>query len=280
MSNSFAKKVLLGSTAILFFLLYWHTFSWLANKWAQDPDYSHGFLIPLISGYVIWSKKEKLKQIKVRPSNWGLIVLILGLLLEVISVRANVSFSSAYSSIIVLLGITLYWGGKETLNELLFPILFLLFMVPFFQFLIDPISYKLKLFSTYLSTETVRMAGIPIYREGVIISLPRGALEVADPCSGIRSLMSFLMVGTLFAYFACGSVLKKVALVVITIPLIIFGNSFRVMLAVLLLHFWGIIISNTHWETAIGVIVFMVVVSGLFLTGRLLKCPLSDLTTS
>lgn len=266
------NNILLGSIVVSIFILYWHTFSWLVSKWINDPDYSHGFLIPFISGYIIWGKREKLKELPLNSSKWGLFLIVLGLLAEIGSVRAGVSFVSAYSFILVLLGLALYWGGKEMFQELLFPILFLFFMVPFFQFLIDPLSNKLRLLCSYFSVETTEALGIPVFREGVMITLARGKLEVAAPCSGIRSLITFMMLGTIFSYFVTGSLFKKFILFLTTIPLVILGNTFRILASILLLHFHGIIISNTNWETALGIVVFMLVASGLLAVGRLLKC--------
>jgi len=271
MKKHFTENILLGLIVLFIFLVYWHTFYWLVSKWLTDPEYSYGFLIPVISGYIVWNKKEELARIPLDSSRWGLLVIALGLLTEAASVRAGVSFTSAYSFIAVLLGLALYLGGNRMLKELSFPILFLFFMVPFFQFIIDPINYKLRLISSYLSVETIHMLNIPVYREGNIISIARGTLEVAAPCSGIRSMVAFLMLGTIAAYFAVGSMPKKITLLLITTPLTVLGNTVRIVSAVLLLHFQGIAISNTHWETALGLVVFMLVILGLLMTGRVLN---------
>ncbi|MBI5789099.1 MAG: exosortase/archaeosortase family protein [Candidatus Schekmanbacteria bacterium] len=274
MKNTY-KNILYITIAGLIILIYRPILVWLIASWRENPDYSHGFAVPLICGWIIWKKKGKLKQFPQSSSSLGLFIILGALLILLAGRRMGVNFITAYSLIGLLIGISLYQWGIDATKEVLFPLLFLLFMIPVSQFLIDPVSYRLKLLSSYLSAQIVQSLGIPVYREGVILTTGRGALEVADPCSGIRSLFTFLMMGTVFAYLAQGTGFKKMLLFSFTIPLVILGNSIRIITAILLLNYWGISVSNTNWETAISLIIVAMTAVGLLFIGRLMKCQIS-----
>src|SRR3972149_6327136 len=164
MSKNINKIILLAITIISLILLYYKNFIWLGSKWLNDPNYSHGPLIPFI---------------------------------------------------LIIYGIILTYYGKDIAKELLFPIAYLFFMVPFLGiFFLNRISNMLKLFSAYLSAKIIYLLGIPVFREGVILNFSTGSIEVADPCSGIRSILSLLALGIIFAYFTESSAFKKIVLVI------------------------------------------------------------------
>lgn len=179
--------------SLLIITLYYPVLSWLFMRWSTDPTYSHGFLIPLISGFLIWHKREDLRNSKKISSTVGLAVIIFGLLLQFLCTITDINTVSSYSLIIVISGIILYLWGKEIFLKLLFPICFLAFMVPIFSFIINPISFELKHQVSKLTFNIIALTDIPIYREGVMIHLANASLEVANPCSGIQSLISLVM---------------------------------------------------------------------------------------
>ncbi len=263
------NKIVLFLVICAFAALYWKVFYWLGIRWYIDPDYSHGPLIPLISGYLIWIKRDEIKKIPFTKDIRGIYVLIFSVLLHIFSVRAEVYFTSAYAMILSLAGIVLYFFGKKVFRELSFPIVYLIFMVPFFQFVINPVSNKLKLFSAYLSANVIQILGTSVYREGVMLHFSNGSLEVANPCSGIRSIISLLALGTIFAYFSKMSTIKKIILVSSTVPLAVIGNLMRIVSSGILSE-RGMDVTTGFTHTAFGMVVFIVALIGLMAVRKVL----------
>ena len=167
--------------------------------------------------------------------------------------------------IIFMTGIVLFLFGRKILAIVIFPLGYLVFMVPFWSGAIIKLSNILKILSTTLSYNIIRMLGYPIFRDGVVLHLSNGALEVADPCSGIRSLMALLALGTVIAYFFETHIIKKILIVLFTIPLTIVGNSLRVVFFAIVLEKQGIVITEGPLHTLSGMMVF--VFAFIFLIG-------------
>lgn len=258
--------------AFLLVITYHKNFLWLWDSWMNKPNYSYGPLIPLISLFLIWRKKNVLQGLPKHTDARGLLVCLLAVLLQVFSIRAAVNFTASYSLILFLLGITLFWYGKQVTKVLLFPVGYLIFMVPFFGFVMGPISNKLKLLSSVVASNIVHLMGVSIFREGTMLHLSGCSLEVADPCSGIRSLMSLLALGALFAYFANGNFMKKLTLFSSAIPLAILGNVFRLLTLVLTAENSGVVIGEGFLHSLIGFFVFIIAMGGLILVKKLIKC--------
>ena len=276
LSKNINKTILLLVTIAIVILLYHNNLYWLASKWIDDPDYSHGPLIPLISLYIGWLKRDKLLKIKEKDGSlFGLAVITFAVILQIASIRAEVNLTSSYSFIITIYGIILTFYGKEVTKELLFPVAYLLFMVPFLGFFIEPISNKLKLLSAYLSAKIIYLAGVSVFREGVTLSFSSGSIEVADPCSGIRSIISLVALGTIFAYFTKTSFVKKIFLVISTIPLAVLGNLSRIIFTGLMTNA-GVDVTTEFVHTLAGLLVFMVALLGLAWLRTLLKWKKSE----
>ena len=258
--RKFAYPVIISG---LFVIAYADNLKWLWSRWMENPNYSHGPLIPLISLFVIFQKRAALKDIATNGSNSGIYMLLGAAIIYVVSLRAQVNFAISYSMILALMGIVLLIYGKKMLLALAFPIMYLFFMVPFWVGAINKFSNILKLLSSILTSNILQFLGYPIFRDGVILQLSRGSFEVADPCSGIRSLISLLALGTLIVYFSHGTLLKKVILVLFTIPLAVFGNTVRVVFFGVYLENTGILISEGFLHTLTGLGVFAFALIGL-----------------
>ena len=237
----------------------------------DNPDYSHGPLIPLISLFIVYHKREELKKITFEGTNWGLLILGAALIVQIISLRAQINFVNSYSLILSLAGIIIYLYGKRMFRALLFPLCYLIFMVPFWGAFMDKLSNQLKVISSVLTFHIVQLFGFPVFREGVVLQLPGGSLEVADPCSGIRSLFSLLALGTLIAYMASGGIVKKISIVALAVVLAIIGNSLRVTALAVILHKTGEVITEGPLHSAIGLGVFLFALGGLLLFSKLVK---------
>jgi exosortase len=224
----------------LFLYSYWNVFLWMYGRFtAEDTYYSHGFLVPFVTGYLIWRKREKLRSLPEDSSGFGFLLVLLGLLIHVCSTLFFVFFPSGFSILLVLFGLALFLRGKEFTKEIFVPLIFLLFMIPAPMDAINKIGFPLKMMVANFATTIVSLAGISVFRTGFFIETARGVLVVDNPCSGLRSLITFLALGFLLAHIIDTARWKKALLFLSTIPIAIFTNILRVTFLVLVSHYYG-----------------------------------------
>lgn len=228
-----------GLLAALFVLAYYQVISYLAVNWWIDPNYSHGFVVPIISGYVVYKNRDRLAAIAPTPSNAGLIVLLAGALMLAVGHVGAELFLMRFSMLLVMAGLVLFISGRRMLRELTFPIAFLIFMIPLPMVIFNAVAFPLQLFAARVATEVISALGIPVLRDGNIIELAHATLEVAEACSGIRSLVTILTLATIYAYFTLNSRARQVILVASAVPIAILVNSSRVALTAILAHHLG-----------------------------------------
>ena len=244
---------------LLFAVSYYDTLGWMFGRYlSADSYYSHGFLIPFISGYLIWEKRAKLGMLAAKPSNWGILVLLLGILMLIAGRIGAELFTMRFSLIILLAGLILFVAGKDFFKALMFPLVFLIFMIPLPYIVYDSIAFPLKLFAAKCATYSLQLIGIPILREGNIIVLASATLEVADACSGIRSLISLIALSVVYAYFTQKSKLKRIILVIASIPIAIIVNAFRVVVTGILAHYIGPETAHGFFHTFSGWLIFII----------------------
>ena len=257
-----------------FIYAYHETFLWLYERYTNpDSHYSHGFLIPFVSAYLIWNKKDQLRQVIPSSSRAGLILMILSLLIHVGSVWTHIFFTSGFSILLLLAGFSLYFYGAEFTRKIAFPLWFLAFMFPLPMRAISAISFPLKLIVADAAATCITGIGIPLLREGAVIHLANTSLTIGDPCSGIRSLISLLALGALVAYISQATMVKKAAIFLAAIPIAIFTNILRVCALILAANWWGgQWASPEHWfHTTSGMAVFVVSMVLLFVTMKVLE---------
>ncbi len=263
-----ASKVTgISVVVILLSLLYFPAFVWLVNSWLSHPYYSHGFLIPLVSGFIFWRKRRQLKQANPFPP--GILVIALGLSLYVAGFLSHLNFLSATSLLVVLGGLVLYFWGNKGLQSLLFPICFLIFMIPF-PFL-DNIGIWLQSFSANQSAAIIGVMGIPVTITGAEISLEKSAFIIGLPCSGMNSLISLLALAAVFGYFLNGRFYQKAILFITAIPVAILSNTLRVSSVLLIANKWGSEVAIGFFHGFSGILLFLFAIVLLTLLSRLLR---------
>jgi exosortase len=263
-------KWLLGLLALLAGL-YWKIVPDMVMDWYRDDNYSHGFLVPVITGYFLWQRWPELKSKLVKPDNLGLLVIILAALQLLVAWLGTEYFTMRSSLVVMIAGMVLYFFGRDIFRGMALPILFLLFMVPIPYIIYDMVAFPLKLFITKASVGSLQAAGISVLREGNIIHFPATTLEVADACSGIRSLMSLLALSVAYAFLLPLTIWQRCLLVFSTVPIAIATNAFRVIVTGVLAQYWGARVAQGFFHEFAGLAVFalaMVLVVGL---GALLK---------
>jgi exosortase len=176
-----------------------------------------------------------------------------------------------FSILVVLGGIILFLLGKEFYKILLFPLVFLVFMIPIPSVLMDRITFPMQLFASKVAAKSLYLIGIPVLREGNIIRLANTSLEVAEACSGIRSLISLLALSVIFAYFSQKTAFKRVLLVLSTFPIAIIANAARVTGTGILAHYYGDKVAQGFFHGFSSWILFVVALVCLFIVGGLLS---------
>jgi exosortase len=207
--------------------LYFPVLVLMAKDWSTNDNYSHGFFIPLISGYMVYAMKDELRRISLRPANWGLLFLLTGLGQLYIAKVGSEFFLQRTSLILVLLGMTLFLLGTGITKKVLLPLAYLLFMVPLPAIIWNKIAFPMQLFSSAVTENVVRLIGIPIFREGNVLHLAQTTLEVVDACSGLRSLTTMFALGAALAWFSDFASWKKWLLFIAAAPVAIFANIVR-----------------------------------------------------
>ena len=229
MNSHYTKHLTTILTIIIVSVLYSDVLKKLALDWWNDPNYSHGFLIPFISVYWIWGRRKFLHSTHAAPSAWGLPVLFASGILYIVGHITGELFTQRFSFVMMLAGLALIWRGKAQWRVLWAPILYLVFMIPLPYIVYDSIAFPLKLFATKVSITTLQYLGQSIYSEGNLIFLPDTTLEVADACSGIRSLISVLALSIIIAKYTQHDWPSRFLLVALSIPVVIFMNILRIV---------------------------------------------------
>ena len=263
---------------LLFIGLYLQVIIGLVGDWWVDSNYSHGFLVPLVSAYLVWKKKDKLKSLERKKSYFGFLILLLGLGIYIVGTAGAEYFSARFSLVIVLFGLVYYLNGKEWAKELLFPIAFLTFMVPIPNVIYYAIAFPMQLLSSKLTQSLLHFIGLPSIRQGNIILLPNYSMEVAEACSGLRSLVSLLALGAFFAYTTFPieqntgkSNLKRGILFLSVFPIAIGANIFRILITAIGAYMISPKLAEDFLHKLSGLIVFLISVFSLFIVSQIMK---------
>jgi exosortase len=240
-------------------VLYASVVKLLVYQWYNDADYSHGFLVPLLSAYLIWQRRDKLRQIPRRPSWWGMVIVAFSLgLLFLGSLGAELSLARL-SMLGTLCGLIVYFAGGAMLRAMAFPIAFLLFAIPIPVVVYNEIVFPLQFIASKFATRVLEMLNLfPVMREGNVLILPHMSLEVVEACSGIRSLMSLLALAAGYGYLVEKSVVVRWFLIVAMIPLAIISNGTRVMITAIMANYIGPKAAEGFMHEFSGWVIFVV----------------------
>lgn len=260
-------------SAGLFIYAYQDTFLWLYERYTNpDSHYSHGFLIPIVSGWLIWRKRDELRALKTSGSTIGLYLVGLALLVHIGSVWTHTFFTSGFSIQLLAVGVCIYLFGTKVAREIAFPLAFLAFMFPLPLRIISAVSFPLKMLVARLGGGGMELAGVTLIQEGAVILLPNASLTVGDPCSGIRSLISLLALAALIAYMSHLSLPRKIVLFLAAVPIAILTNVLRVCALIAAANNLGSEwASPNHWfHLTSGLAVFVVSMALLLLSAKVL----------
>jgi len=256
---------------LLLCILYYSVAANLIYDWQFNPDYSHGFFIPLIVGYMIYSRRQELKEAAVTPNNWGLVLFVLGITQFILGTIGAEHFLQSTSMIVVVLGIVLFFSGIRTTRIIFVPILYMLFMIPLPAIIWNDFAFTLRLFASDVAVICMHALGMLVLQEGNMLYLPGASLEVVDACSGMRSLVSLLALGALFAFLSDHPVWKKWLVFLSAIPIAIISNIIRLIITVALVQRYGSEMASGFTHEVSGLLVFFIGLILFFIVYKLLS---------
>ena len=255
---------------LLWSILFIPVYPGLFDAWISDSNNSHGLLVPLVSLYLIWQKREGLMQVELCRSWWGASLMVASLLLYILSYAGGLAVTMRLALVASLLGLAWFVLGDRPIRMLLFPLLFLLFMIPLPDSIVGTVSFPMQQFATTASAFIIQMTTIPVVQEGNMLYFVQTQLQVAEACSGLRSLLSLTMLSVLFAHGLAQPRWRKLSLVMSAIPIAVLANIVRVSGTGILAHFFGSDIAKGFLHTFSGIAVFLFGLALLALEYRLL----------
>jgi len=264
---------LTGAVALLvvsFGLLYRQVIVKLVHDWGADQNYSHGFLIVPLAAYFAWERRAKLTALPLSPSVWGLVLAAGSFLILLAGLLGAELFLTRMAMLGTLIGGVLFVLGWRHLKILAFPIGILLLMIPIPSILFNQIVFPLQLLASRLGEASLQLAGIPVLREGNVIVLANTTLEVAEACSGIRSLISLLTLGIVYGYFSDPRNGVRTLIALSAIPVAIIAIGLRVAGTGIAAHFCGSAAAQGFFHELSGWLVFVAAFAMLFLIVKLL----------
>lgn len=241
-----------------FVLLYRSVLVSLARAWWTDDNYSHGFLVVPIALYFLWERRARFAAAVVRPSAWGLAAVLASLVILATGILGSELFLTRISIVGTIAGIVLYLYGWQCLRIALFPIGFLVLMIPIPAIVFNQIAFPLQLLASKAGELTLSSVDIPVLREGNVLVLATTSLEVAEACSGIRSLISLLTLGIVFGYFTDPRGWVRTAVALSSIPVAIVANGARVAGTGIAAHRFGPSAAQGFLHEFSGWVVFVV----------------------
>jgi exosortase len=259
--------------SVLVIAAYIPSFIWMVERWTvQDTYYSHGFLVPFICLFIIWTKRESFEKLAVHPApKTGWSIFGAAIFIHLVSTLLRVSFTSGFSLIPVIVGLILVFLGKDFLKLLWFPIAFIAFMIPLPMVATANMSFRLKLLAAQIATLIVNGLGVEAVRDGSIIKTAHASVTVEDPCSGIRSLIALIALGALMAYFSHISRPRKAVLFASSVPIAVSTNIVRITALTLASEIYGSQFAMGWFHDTMGVLVFVLAFLMLSVVGKLLE---------
>jgi exosortase len=259
-----------GLIAALILWLYLRIGVKLVQDWINYPDYSHGLLIPFFAAFLLWDQRATLLATPLKPSWSGIPLVIIGLFILLVGIFGADLFLSRVSFIMLAAGLIWTLLGKPMLGKSAFLLFVLALAIPLPTLLFNHITFPLQILASQVASELLPLAGVPVLREGNVINLPAMPLEVAEACSGIRSLMSLFTVAVIFGYFLERGTIRRTTLALASVPIAVAANVFRIVGTGLCVQYWDPQKALGFFHEFSGWLMFLVSLSCLYLIHSLM----------
>jgi exosortase len=267
--NSAVWSLLLMSALIV--ILYARVLAGMAQQWWSDPNYGHGFLVPVFAAYLLWRERGRMREAPRQASIWGMAIMLSAIGLLLLGTLGSEHFTARASLLLLIAGIIVFLAGWRVLRSVAFPIGYLIFMIPLPAIVYYQLTFPLQLLASRLGASGLVALGVPTVREGNLLILPNCTLEVVEACSGVRSLLSLLAVAVAYVYLSEPSFWKRCVLIASTIPIVIASNGLRLTATGVLSYFFGPEADSGLPHVALGLLFFAAACVALLLVHRLLR---------
>lgn len=257
--------------AVLLALIYRRTAAALWTVWTTNDNYSHGPLVPLVSLALVILRRDRLRALPRRGDTRGLALVALACAMQVVGLRADVLTLQGWSGIVMLFGLSLGLLGGPRARALALPIAYLAFMLTFPPFVMNRLSFALKEVSVGVAAHAAAWLGATLQRSGMTLWVAGGALEIEDPCSGLRSLLAMLATGVLFAVLLPGGAWRRLLLVALAVPMAMAGNALRITMLAVTAHYAGIPRAVGLFHDVSGYLTYGLSLAGLLAAWALLR---------
>ena len=262
------RDSILVTCSILLFLSLWlylfqNTLASTVNTWNTSDTYGHGYLIPLLSLYFIWLKRFELRATIIQPCYWAIVPIIGLCLFWLIGELSYTNVIKQFAVFLFPLFFVLFMFGWKVSKVIVFPLIFLIFCVPFGEGLIP----LLQVITAEITIYFIGVIGIPVYVDGLFITLTSGVFEVAKACSGISYLISSLAIGSFYAFISYNSPKHRAYFIFFSLLVPIIANGLRALLIVLLAHYSDLAIATGFDHLIYGWVFFGVILFIMFSVG-------------
>jgi len=252
-------------------LCYAVVFFRLGAEWYSDANVSYGFFVPFLTGYVVWQERDRLRKIAPTPNNFGLVLLVLGGVLLCMGPPSlnTFAFATRIALVFSVTGAILFLRGFSTLRALTYPLLLMLLMIPMPGFVLERITFPLQIVASQTAEKGLDLIGYSVLREGNILRLPTATLDVAEACSGLRSLLALTFLGQAYVCLLDGRRWMRPVMALIVIPVAVFANAVRIVASAVAVSYrpeWiqGIFHESTGWIVFVVAFLCIVILHSMF----------------
>jgi len=255
----------------LIVILYGRVLVSMAGQWWSDPNYGHGFLVPVFAGYLLWRERDRIRKVPVQGSVWGFPVMLSAIGLLILGTLGSEHFTARISLLFLVSGLIVFLVGWQALRSVAFPLGYLVCMIPLPALVYYQLTFPLQLLASRLGASGLVALGVPTVREGNLLYLPNVTLEVVEACSGVRSLLSLLAAVVGYVYLAEPRTWKRWVLVAATVPIVIVSNGLRLVTTGVLSYFAGPGVEAGLAHTGLGLFFFGLAFLSILSIHRLLR---------
>jgi exosortase len=211
----------------------------LVMQWWTDPDYGHGFFVPLFAAFVLWRRRAGILATEICPHNFGLVVTAVSICLLFLGSLGAELFISRVSLLVLCVGLILFHRGWRLLQAVSFPLAFMILMIPIPAILYNEITFPLQLVASRLASAWLELLHVAVFREGNVLLMSNYSLQVVEACSGIRSLLSLVTLAIAYGYLTDHRAWVRCVLAAAMVPSAIVTNALRVVIAGVSAHRFG-----------------------------------------
>lgn len=252
-------------------LCYAVVFLRLFDEWYSDPNVSYGFFVPFLIGYVVWQDRDRLRELKPVPNNFGLVLMVLGGALLCMGPPSlnTFAFATRIALVFSVAGAILFVRGFATCRALIYPLLLMLLMIPIPGFVLEHITFPLQVVASQTAEKGLDLIGYSVLREGNILRLPTATLDVAEACSGLRSLLALTFLGQAYVCLLDGRRWMRPVMALLVIPVAVFANAVRIIASAVAASYrpeWiqGIFHESTGWIVFVIAFLCIVILHSMF----------------